>query len=88
MLHTGANDACVPVEEDSSCRPTNSVYFSASLAKEREFLLPVYKGRGQRGIGFAVLRAARGKDDRALKEALDLLRGAIADAAFPPNPIR
>jgi carboxyl-terminal processing protease len=26
------------------------------------------------------------KDDRALKEALDLLRGTIADAAFPPNP--
>jgi len=26
------------------------------------------------------------KDDRALKEALDLLRGAITDAAFPPNP--
>jgi carboxyl-terminal processing protease len=27
-----------------------------------------------------------GKDDRALKEALDFLRGTIADAAFPPNP--
>jgi carboxyl-terminal processing protease len=26
------------------------------------------------------------KDDRALKEALDLVRGAITDAAFPPNP--
>jgi carboxyl-terminal processing protease len=26
------------------------------------------------------------KDDRALKEALDLLRGSITDAAFPPNP--
>jgi carboxyl-terminal processing protease len=26
------------------------------------------------------------KDDRALKEALDLLRGTIADAVFPPNP--
>ena len=26
------------------------------------------------------------KDDRALKEGLDLLRGAITDAAFPPNP--
>jgi carboxyl-terminal processing protease len=26
------------------------------------------------------------KDDRALKEALDLLRGAVSDAAFPPNP--
>ena len=26
------------------------------------------------------------KDDRALKEAVDLLRGTIADAAFPPNP--
>jgi carboxyl-terminal processing protease len=26
------------------------------------------------------------KDDRALKEALDLLRGTIADPAFPPNP--
>jgi carboxyl-terminal processing protease len=25
------------------------------------------------------------KDDRALKEALDLLRGTIADATFPPN---
>jgi hypothetical protein len=25
------------------------------------------------------------KDDRALKEALDLLRGTITDAAFPPN---
>jgi hypothetical protein len=26
------------------------------------------------------------KDDRALTEALDLLPGTIADAAFPPNP--
>src|ERR1700733_13467619 len=26
------------------------------------------------------------KDDRALKEALDLLRGTLTDAAFPPNP--
>jgi carboxyl-terminal processing protease len=26
------------------------------------------------------------KDDRALKEALDLLRGTITDAAFPPKP--
>jgi len=26
------------------------------------------------------------KDDRALKEALDLLRGTTTDAAFPPNP--
>jgi carboxyl-terminal processing protease len=26
------------------------------------------------------------KDGRALKEALDLLRGTITDAAFPPNP--
>jgi carboxyl-terminal processing protease len=26
------------------------------------------------------------KDDRALKEALNLLRGTIADRAFPPNP--
>jgi len=26
------------------------------------------------------------KDDRALKAALDLLRGTIADAAFPPKP--
>jgi carboxyl-terminal processing protease len=26
------------------------------------------------------------KGDRALKEAVDLLRGAITDAAFPPNP--
>jgi len=26
------------------------------------------------------------KDDHALKEALDLLRGTITDAAFPPNP--
>ena len=26
------------------------------------------------------------KDDRALKEAIDLLRGTITDPAFPPNP--
>jgi len=26
------------------------------------------------------------KDDRALKEALDLLRGTIADPEFPRNP--
>jgi carboxyl-terminal processing protease len=26
------------------------------------------------------------KGDRALKEALDLLRGTITDSAFPPNP--
>ncbi len=26
------------------------------------------------------------KDDKALKEALDLLRGATSNAAFPPNP--
>ncbi len=27
-------------------------------------------------------------DDRALKEALDLLRGTVTDAAFPPHPVR
>ncbi len=26
------------------------------------------------------------KGDRALKDAIDLLRGTITDAAFPPNP--
>ena len=26
------------------------------------------------------------KDDKALSEALDLLRGTISNAAFPPNP--
>jgi hypothetical protein len=26
------------------------------------------------------------KDDRTLKEAFNLLRGTITDAAFPPNP--
>jgi carboxyl-terminal processing protease len=26
------------------------------------------------------------KDDRALKEALNLFRGTTTDAAFPPNP--
>jgi carboxyl-terminal processing protease len=26
------------------------------------------------------------KDDRALKEAFDLLRGTVTDAAFPPDP--
>ncbi len=26
------------------------------------------------------------KNDKAIKEAVDLLRGAISDAAFPPNP--
>jgi carboxyl-terminal processing protease len=26
------------------------------------------------------------KDDRALREALDLLRGAVTNAAFPPTP--
>jgi carboxyl-terminal processing protease len=26
------------------------------------------------------------KDDRALKEAFDLLHGTITDAAFPPDP--
>ena len=26
------------------------------------------------------------KDDRAITEAVDLLRGTITDAAFPPNP--
>jgi carboxyl-terminal processing protease len=26
------------------------------------------------------------KDDRALNEALDLVRGTITDATFPPNP--
>jgi len=26
------------------------------------------------------------KDDKALKMAIDLLRGAVSDAAFPPNP--
>ena len=26
------------------------------------------------------------KDDRAINKALDLLRGTVTDAAFPPNP--
>jgi hypothetical protein len=33
-----------------------------------------------------VMHHERKWTNRALKEALDLLRGTITDAAFPPNP--
>ena len=44
------------------------------------------KGEGAEGTGSQSYVPPDEKDDRALKEALDLLRGTITDAAFPPNP--
>ena len=41
----------------------------------------------RRGAGrIAVLRSAGAKDDKALNLALDLMRGAQKNPAFPPNP--
>ena len=44
------------------------------------------KGEGNEESGSQSYVPPDEKDDRALKEALDLLRGTITDAAFPPNP--
>src|SRR5580700_7190285 len=44
------------------------------------------KGEGNEESGSQSYVPQDEKDDKALKEALDLLRGAISDAAFPPNP--
>jgi carboxyl-terminal processing protease len=44
------------------------------------------KAEGAEESGSQSYVPADEKDDHALKEALDLLRGTITDAAFPPNP--
>ena len=44
------------------------------------------KAEGSEESGSQSYVPPEAKDDKALKEALDLLRGAISDAAFPPNP--
>ncbi len=44
------------------------------------------KAEGAEESGSQSYVPADEKDDRALKEALDLLRGTTTDAAFPPNP--
>jgi hypothetical protein len=37
-------------------------------------------------LGLCATSEWTGFADDALKEALDLLRGTVTDAAFPPNP--
>ena len=44
------------------------------------------KAEGHEELGSQSYVPPDEKDDKALKEGLDLLRGAISDAAFPPNP--
>jgi carboxyl-terminal processing protease len=44
------------------------------------------KAEGAEGAGSQSYVPTDEKDDRALNEAFDLLRGTITDAAFPPNP--
>ena len=44
------------------------------------------QGGGRRRSGSQSYVPPDEKDDKALKTALDLLRGATTDAAFPPNP--
>jgi carboxyl-terminal processing protease len=44
------------------------------------------KAEGAEGSGSQSYVPPDEKDDEALKTALDLLRGATTDAAFPPNP--
>ena len=44
------------------------------------------KAEGSEELGSQSYVPPDEKDDRALKEALDLLRGTISDAALPPNP--
>jgi carboxyl-terminal processing protease len=44
------------------------------------------KAEGQEESGSQSYVPPDEKDDRALKTAIDLLRGATTDAAFPPNP--
>ena len=43
------------------------------------------KAEGHEELGSQSYVPPDEKDDKALKEGLDLLRGAISDAAFPPN---
>ena len=44
------------------------------------------KSEGSEELGSQSYVPLDEKDDRAIKEAVDLLRGTITDAAFPPNP--
>ena len=44
------------------------------------------KAEGSEELGSQSYVPTDEKDDRALKEAFDLLRGTITDAAFPPDP--
>jgi carboxyl-terminal processing protease len=44
------------------------------------------KAEGEEGGGSQSYVPPEAKDDKALKTALDLLRGIQANSAFPPNP--
>ncbi len=44
------------------------------------------KAEGEEGGGSQSYIPPEAKDDKALKTATDLLRGVLANAAFPPNP--
>jgi carboxyl-terminal processing protease len=58
-----------------------------SAASEGEASLRGHlKAEGAEESGSQSYVPADAKDDRALKEALDLLRGTTTNAAFPPNP--
>ena len=57
----------------------------AGAKKEQSFVAIHLKAEGNEESGSQSYVPPNEKDDRALKEALDLLRGTITDAAFPPN---
>jgi hypothetical protein len=69
--------------------PLQTVYpFQLRLPNNMNFCCQYIEVEGSEESGSSPTCRQKEKDDSALKEALDLLRGTIADAAFPPNPIR
>ena len=69
--------------------PLQTVYpFQLRLPNNMNFCCQYIKVEGSEESGSQSYTPPEEKHDRALKQALDLLRGTIADAAFPPNPIR
>jgi carboxyl-terminal processing protease len=66
------------VPEDVKSRPTET--------KGESSLRGHLKAEGEEGGGSQSYVPPEAKDDKALGSALDLLRGVVANSAFPPNP--
>jgi hypothetical protein len=68
-----------------SLAPSGKAQLGRADAESESSLRGHLKAEGSEESGSQSYMPPDEKDDRALKEAIDLLRGTITDPAFPPN---